>query len=154
MDRVFFRVLIVFFVLSMAATAWASPPDQADSVMKHLEFLGCKVKMDGETIHATHPKRLNMLIKNYRGGMLITSVFGLKDYGKRHLDGLHSLLNKLNRKAAAARYYVDKDNEYMILEAYFPGKYNKAAFGVLLDSLDLERGNLGSVSSDVALYLN
>lgn len=146
------HLIIGLLAATWSALSFASPPDNAADVIKHLEFQGYDVAMNSKRIKATHAKELNILIKKYRGGMLTTSMFAGSEHGKKNRNDFIGLINKLNQKAAAARYYVDDEGD-LIIEAYYPGSYNKQAFSAFLDAYNLERSHLSAVLDDLKVYL-
>ncbi len=137
----------VKILLLLAATllsfqfANARPPENATEVMEHLEILGYDVSMNTERVKATHKKHLNVFLKKYRGGILVTAIFGGTEYGKQHLDEFLKIVNQLNADAAAARYYVDKDGD-LIVEGYYPGPYRKKNFTTFMEAYNYESTNL------------
>ncbi len=145
---------IVFILISIIITSvsYATPPKHASDVMKHLEFLGYDVSMDTKRIKAIHPTYLNIFIRQYRGGMLVTAFFGGSKYGKNNKDSWLILLNKLNKNATAAKYYIDDDGD-MTIEAYYPGEYNKKSFSAFLDAFNLESIQLVQVADKIKKYL-
>jgi hypothetical protein len=130
----------------------AAPPENSGDVIKHLEFMGYEVSMDDERILANHSSNLNILIKSYRGGMLVTSYFRGTEYGQSNKSSWLTLINELNQNAAAARYYVDNDGD-MAIEAYYPGDYNKKSFSAFLDAFNLDRDQLSEVSDEMVKYV-
>lgn len=151
--RLFFRHIWITLMhplrLTLAAMALAStvahakPPAEGAEIIEHLEFLGYDASMNSERIAAKHPKELNLLLRKYRGGILTTSFFGGSEYGKRNRTEWAGVLNDLNAKAAAARFYISK-NGSMVIEAYYPGSYEKQRFSLFLDAFKLERANLAA----------
>ncbi|RME07468.1 MAG: hypothetical protein D6812_00085 [Deltaproteobacteria bacterium] len=144
-------VLVALFLLP-AVPSPAAPPDHAVDLIKHLEFLGYDVSMDSERIIAKHSKHLNILLKKYRGGILVTAYFGGSAYGKQHRTEWLSVINALNQEAAAARYYLDGDGD-LIIEGYYPGDYDKKSFGLFIETFNLEGMNLAKKSNDLMKYL-
>jgi hypothetical protein len=149
------RVAVLgILALVYSGAGFGVPPDNSGDIAKHLEFLGYQVKVDDHVIQALHPARrhFNMVIKKYRGGMLVDTFFRGSDYGKSHMDAWLTLINKLNKKAAAARYYIDDDGD-MIIEGYYPGEYNKQAFATFLDAFDLERSHMVEFATEIKMYV-
>jgi hypothetical protein len=142
-----FSLLLLGFQLSHAR-----PPVQATEVMEHLEILGYDVSMNTKRIKATHDKYLNILVKKYRDGILVTSIFGGTDYGKKHPDKFLRVINELNAAAAAGRYYRDDDGD-LIIEAYYPGPYCKKNFTIFLDAYNYEKENLAKHFKELKRFI-
>ncbi len=147
------RSFLIFSALVVLGGAlFADPPKDAVKIMKHLEFLGYKVSMDSKHIIAKHPEHLNFYLKKYRGGMLFTSYFTSNAAGKSHRQELISVVNDLNRNAAAARYYIDKDGD-LAIEGYYPGSYERQRFGIFLDAYNLASENIAKHKKILVKYL-
>ncbi len=131
MVRLIGFLLVLLLGLS---SVWAKMPEQADKIMNHLEFLGYDVSQNGQRIAARHEKYLNLLIRSYEGGILVSGFFRGTEFGKANQAKWLEILNKLNRKSTVAKYYIDKDGD-LAIEAYYPGVYNKKAFGIFIDNL-------------------
>ena len=146
------KIIVIFALMLIVSTGYAKPPENSSDVIKHLEFLGYEVSMNSTRIKAKHSKNLNLLIRKYRGGILATAYFVSSEYGKSNKSSWLHLINKLNRKAAAARYYLDSDGD-MLIEGYYPGDYNKKSFSAFLDAFNLERRHISEVSNEIKKYL-
>jgi hypothetical protein len=149
------KILVISVAMLLAFGAnqlAAAPPENSGDVIKHLEFLGYEVSSNSNGIQAKHSKNLNISLKKYRGGILATTFFRGSDYGKNNKSSWLAILNKLNMKAAAARYYIDGDGD-LVIEGYYPGTYNKAAFSAFLEAYNLERNHLYEVSDEIKPYL-
>lgn len=144
-------LLAIFLVYGTSAVS-ARPPENHVDVVKHLEFVGYEVSMDSKGIRATHGNKFNIAIKQYRGGMLVTSWFGLTDHAKNNMDIMLVLVNLLNQKASSVRYFVDNDGD-LTLESFYPGTYNKKSFSLFLDVFNMERENLTGSSDNISLYI-
>lgn len=107
----------------------------------HLEFQGYKVEARDGYFRASHDRYLNVLFKEFRGGVLFTIVFGGSDFAKDNLEAFKELVNELNARFAAARAYVDGDGDFM-MEGFFPMPYNKAAFVTFLEAIHADEGAL------------
>jgi hypothetical protein len=144
-------VLVLGLLLGLQFS-YAKPPKNAAEVMEHLEVLGYDVSMNTKRIKAKHDKYLNIFLKQYRNGILVTAFFGATDYGKKHRKEFETLLNKLNADAAAGRYYVDKDGD-LAIEAYYPGPYQKKNFTAFLDAFNYEQDNLAENLSELNKFI-
>lgn len=133
--------------------AVAAPPEKSQEIMEHLEFMGYEVSANTKKIKAQHNEHLNINIKKYRGGMLITAYFGGSDYAKKNLPEFYKTLNKLNKQAASARYYIDSDTD-LVLEAYYPGEYNKKNFSAFINAFNLERDFLSEMGESVTKFID
>jgi hypothetical protein len=144
--------LILAALLVLGGSAQAEPPKDAVKILKHLEFLGYKASMDSKHIVAKHPEHLNFYLKKYRGGMLFTSFFTSNAQGKKHRNDLIRIANELNKNAAAARYYIDKDGD-LAIEGYYPGDYERQRFGIFLDTYNAESDNIAAHKKELVKYL-
>ncbi len=147
------KILTLFITLFLTLQfAQARPPENATQIMEHLEILGYDVNMDTKHIKARHKKYLNIFLKKYRDGILVTAFFGSSKYAAAHRDAYLRLVNKLNRDAAAARYYVDKQGDLRI-EGYYPGPYHKKNFTAFIDTFNLEKANLSDKLDTLKKFL-
>ncbi|WP_456432908.1 hypothetical protein [Nitratifractor sp.] len=150
MRKLFVSIVLLLSVWGGAAVA--DPPDDAIKVIKHLEFMGYDAKADAKHIIAKHPKELNIFIKKYNGGMLVTAYFGSNDYGKKHQMDLIKVVNDLNRAAVAARFYIDKDGD-LVIEGYYPGSYERKRFGIFMEAFNHALENINEHKSKLLKYL-
>jgi hypothetical protein len=148
----------------MAATQTAKPPvgsvpyvrrspmgtKTIDQISNHLEFLGYTVAHEGNITSAKHNSRLGILMKPLGGGILFTTIFGGADHAKRDRIGYLELVNSLNNQAAVARFYADKDSDF-IIEAWHPDAYDRTAFGVFMETWNRDCALLAE--SDAVKYL-
>lgn len=146
------KIVLVLALMMITSAPYAEPPENSSDVIKHLEFLGYEVSMDSEYLAAKHSTNMSILIKNYRGGMLTTAFFGGTEYGKINKNTWLSLINKLNQKAVAVRYYLDSDGD-MIIQGYYPGDYNKKTFSTYLDAFNLASDNIREISDEIEKYV-
>ena len=144
--------LLVVLLVWVAAVAVASPPENASDIIRHLEFMGYDTSMDSDGIEAKHTKYLNFFLKTYQGGILFRTFFTASDYGREHRSEWFELINKLNADSTASRYYIDEDGD-LILEAYYPGVYEKQRFGVFVDAFNVELEHLKEVWDDLKKYV-
>lgn len=107
----------------------------------HLEFQGYEVGERDGYFRATHDRFLNMLFKEFRGGLLFTIMFGGSDFAKENIEAFKELVNELNARFGAARGYVDGDGDFM-MEGFYAMPYNKAAFVTFLEVLHADEGAL------------
>ncbi len=106
--------------------------EAAEDIKTHLEYLGYEVTLHDGALTARHQRNLNISMKPYADGLLVTSIFGLSESGKANRLGLYKLVNELNATAAASRFYVDQDDD-LLVEGYFPGAYDRARFATFID---------------------
>lgn len=118
-------------VLFAAAVALAQPPEDAAAFVTHLEFGNYTVETGETALTASHETNLNMILKAYKGGVLLQTY--LETSEKKKKKDLTATINKLNTNAIAARYYLDDEGDTMI-EAWFPGGYDKKRFGTFLEA--------------------
>ncbi|MCX6623093.1 MAG: hypothetical protein NTY38_18905 [Acidobacteria bacterium] len=126
-----FAPVLALMLLLPGWTAFAAPPDQTEQVKTHLEFQGYTVTLAADRMVAKHSTKLNINLKKFRGGILVTGYLG----GKVN-DRLASLemVNKLNADSGVTRVYLDKDGDWTF-EAWIPG-YDKAGFAAFLTFWD------------------
>jgi hypothetical protein len=139
------RLRCIFAVVALFAAAQvaAAPPEQAEALTEHLEFLGYTVSRSDEQLTARHGRHADVVLKRYAGGILVSAYYVANDYGRRNRDELVRLANEFNREAVAARYYVDGDGD-LVIEAYYPGNYRKDSFGLFLENYNLMMGQLSA----------
>lgn len=135
-----FLFTVVILVLSVSGLR-AEVFDGSDQFKQHLEFLGYEVTEKKKALQAKHGTYLNVWIKSYQKGILLIGYFGRSDDSRSDTAGFHAMINDLNKDAAAARYYEDKDGD-LAIEAWFPGGYDRVRFGVFMDSFNQTRSQL------------
>ncbi len=135
MKKTLLPALSLVLFLSLHPSTHAALPDQADAISQHLSFLGYDVSQDNERLIAKHAKNQNLIIRKLSGGLLLTSHYSANAKGKQHRTELLNLVNQLNEKSIAARYYIDSDFD-LIIERYYQGGYDKTNFGLFLDTLN------------------
>ena len=101
--------------------------------VNHLEFLGYTATTKKKAVHFKHPKNINFLFRMYRGGYLLTATFEGSEQGKQHLSDFLRLCNLGNSSATVAKFYLDKDKDF-IVEAWYGGVYDKKHFGTFLNN--------------------
>lgn len=116
--------------LFAASIALAQPPEDAAAFVTHLEFSNYSVETGESALTATHETNLNMILKAYKGGVLLQTYV---ETSERKTKDVTATINKLNTNSIAARYYLDGDGDTMV-EAWFPGGYDKKRFGTFLDA--------------------
>jgi hypothetical protein len=121
-----------------------------DQMVTHLQFLGYSVERDGDIVKARHPTRVNILLRDFRGGVLLTSIFGCKDEAKRNRPAYMDFVNLMNQKASVVRFYADKDSDFF-MESWYPGTYDRALFGSFLELWDEDIARLAQ--SDAEKFL-
>ena len=139
--------------LLFSASTLARPPEDSVEIMQHLEFSGYTVTSNTSRLEADHDEYLNILMKDYRNGILTIAYFVTNENGKQNKAEMLELLNALNSQAAGARYYLDSDGD-IVIEAYYPGSYDRTRFASFLDVFHLEKDNLSNHYSELKQYLN
>jgi hypothetical protein len=139
-------------ILLISSQTIAAPPVDADDVVRHLEFGGYKMSTEKDYISAQHPDKPNIILKQFQGGILITNYLQLNDNFKSGRLEVLSLINELNNEAVAVRYYVYKD-EFLVTEAYYPGRYEKALFSLFLDRYNLSQKQIGGKYEEIKRYV-
>ncbi len=146
------RALIFLCCLIFAGgPALAGPFEGSDDYKAHLEFLGYAVEEGETSLIAKHDKFYNVSVKGYNGGVLMVTFFGTTDKAKSDRVGFFEFLNDMNENAVAARYYEDGEGD-VIVEAWYPGGYDRPRFGVFIDKFNLVSNQLGD-SAVAADYL-
>lgn len=97
-----------------------------------------------------HPRLPNVSLDLFQGAAKITAYFGTKESAKSEPKELLQILNKLNREAGAAKFYLDRDGDFTI-EAVFPATYSKLDFGAYW--LILERDLQSIYETDMGSFL-
>lgn len=105
-----------------------SLPDQADEIKQHLEFLGYEVEVTEKHLFARHPRKLNVRITKYRGGVLFYSYYRTNDVGKSQRAALLEHANTMNRGSTVATFFIDRDGDLSI-SAWYTGDYERTSFG-------------------------
>jgi len=126
-------VMMVFglVLLALAVQPASAQFDKAKDVKKHLEKKhDYRVSKEDNYLSAKHDKWLNMTLREYKGGILMRAYLETSQYDR---DDLEALCNKLNYSATAARMYIDNEDD-LIFECWFPGKYDKDRFEALLEA--------------------
>ncbi|HHS97095.1 MAG TPA: hypothetical protein ENK08_04240 [Chloroflexi bacterium] len=108
-------------------------------VVEHLEYLGYEVEQDGEVYRARHTSKWDLVVRDYKGGVLIVTWLGTNEYAKQERLEYLEFINGLNGKAAVARFYADEDMD-LVMEAFFGGEYDRVRFGEFMESWDEDTG--------------
>ena len=106
-----------------------------EQIQAHIEFLGYDVTVEEERGRAQHPERWNIVYREFKGGVLFQTYFGVSDYGQENKAEFFEFLNSLNQGAVATRFYADEDFD-LVMEAWLPGGYEKQAFGLFVEQWD------------------
>jgi len=146
------RWFAVFACLAvLASPATAAVFSGSDEYKDHLEFLGYAVEEGESSLIARHDKNYNISVRSYNGGVLVVTFFGTTDRAESDRIGFLEFLNAMNESAVAARYYEDDEGD-VVVEAWFPGDYDRSRFGVFLERFNVIGDQLGS-SDAAADYL-
>lgn len=130
------RAIFATLLLCLACTSpLAAPPDDVDEVTSHLEFMGYDVTVNQERLSAKHGSNANILLKKFRGGILVSGFYTGNAYGRSHRPQFMAIANTLNSESIAGRFFVDKDGD-LVIEGYYPGAYNKKAFSAFMENFN------------------
>jgi hypothetical protein len=124
---------------------------ELDQIAGHLEFLGYAISADDEgRVVARHPSKPNLVVRDYRGGCLLTAYFTAGAAAGEDRAGYLDVINSLNSPATVARFYADDDDD-LAAEAFYNLPYDRASFGRFMDlwDQDFDRAR----SSEIARYL-
>jgi hypothetical protein len=142
-------VLAIQVLTPLISVVRAEPPENAEKIINHLEFLGYTVTADKDSLLAKHTKEWNISVRSYQGGILIAAFLEAEKKAKEDRGAFLEMINALNKEAKACRYYADKDGD-LAIEAYYPGSYDKARFGTFIDvwkaDSDELKGNKNALS--------
>ena len=110
-----------------------------EQISNHLGFLGYESTVDGEVTRAVHASRWNLVLKDYQGGVLITSYLGSNDHAKnkRHRQAYLEMINSMNQEASVTRFYADNDTD-LVMEALWLGDYDRVSFGDFMEKWDVD----------------
>lgn len=122
-----------------------------EQIVTHLEFLGYQIERDKDVVKARHQTKVNILLRDFRGGVLLTSIFGCQDHAKKNRAAYLDFINAMNQKATIIRYYADSDSDFF-MEAWFPGTYDRAVFGSFLELWEEDIARLSQ--SDASKFLS
>ena len=149
--KIFVAVLIGAFAVS--SLALADLPARADEIKTHLEMLGYTVEKTDKALRCKHDKHVNIFVRSYKGGILISGYFTGNEYSKTHRAEFLEFINTLNKEATVIRAYIDKDGDLM-LEAWFVGDYDRARFGKFVDAWHTDAESLlNSHSAEATMLL-
>ncbi|MFC1525970.1 hypothetical protein ACFL6X_04065 [Candidatus Latescibacterota bacterium] len=122
---------MTLFAVALVAQPAAAQFDKAKDVAKHLEKKhDYKVEKTDDGLQAKHVDWLNIKITEYKGGLLFWAYLETSQHDR---GDLLELANVLSLNATASRAYVD-DEDDLIFEAWFPGKYDDDRFETLLEA--------------------
>lgn len=110
-----------------------------DQASNHLQFLGYEITDSGESKRARHSQRWNMVFKVYKDGLLFSAYLTGSDHAKQSGNRTEylELVNALNRAASVTRFYLDDDQD-LVMEAVWPGEYERERFGAFMDLWDTD----------------
>ncbi|MBL7032506.1 MAG: hypothetical protein ISR91_00010 [Candidatus Delongbacteria bacterium] len=147
------RFALILIMTLSAVIVNAGLPDKADDVTTHLEFMGYTVENnDDDYLKARHDSHLNMILKKFRGGILLKAYMTGSSYAVTHYDDFCELVNELNLNASAARYYIDSDID-LVVEGYYPGVYDRTSFGIYMEAFNLAEKELADKYDDLDRFL-
>ena len=129
--RIDIGFIAVLLVCALFVKGEASPPNNSEQIINHLEFLGYKIQTTKDSLIAKHPKRLPLHIRLYEGGILCYSYVTLKESAKSDRLEYLKFINRLNALLTTARAIAYKD-DLLKFEGWYPGDYEKGSFGLFL----------------------
>ena len=103
--KIFVAVLIGAFAVS--SLALADLPARADEIKTHLEMLGYTVEKTDKALRCKHDKHVNIFVRSYKGGILISGYFTGNEYSKTHRAEFLEFINTLNKEATVIRGIVE-----------------------------------------------
>jgi hypothetical protein len=129
------RLSLAALLLAIAPAVSAEPLPDIDAITEHLKFFGYEiVKKDDDRLECSHPQLVNFNVKALRGGTLFVTFFTTEPDAKkpeRRKDVLE-LVNEYNQNSVLVNFFIDGDGD-LGASAWFPGRYEKATFGALVD---------------------
>ncbi|MGF1651412.1 MAG: hypothetical protein ACFCUN_13285 [Hyphomicrobiaceae bacterium] len=132
-----FKCAVALLFVTVASSAMAF--NDRDKVKDHLEFLGYTVSQrDNGSLRATHKSDLDISVKEFQGGILVTSYFSGKGFSSTQRPQVLDIINKMNVDAIAVRYYLDSDAD-LIIEGYYGGDYARPQFATFIDKFKKAR---------------
>ncbi len=110
-----------------------------EPVLTHLEFLGYELERKEKIVLARHAKKLNLMVRSFAGGVLLTAILSAGPGAHRDRIGYLEMINGFNQEAAVVRFYADEDAD-LFLEAWYPDEYDRQAFGAFLELMERDHG--------------
>ncbi len=126
------------------------PSETINQMSEHLKFLGYQVEQKDQLTIAKHPKKMNILARDFKGGIMFTSINNCTDTAKSDKAGYLAYINLLNSKAQVARFYAGNESE-LYIEAWYPDYYDKNKFGVFIEAWETDSTILLFVNSAEAI---
>jgi hypothetical protein len=127
----------------MVSPAETAPTDTLERIAEHLRYLGYAVEpmTDNGVVIARHAAKMNLVIRARFGGILITTLNTGHETARTDRAAYLSYINSLNRKARVVRFYAD-DSGDLYMEAWHPDWYDRAQFGVFLETWERDTTTL------------
>ena len=104
------------------------PAELLHQVRGHLEYLGYIFSTEGKSIIGTHTTKPNINVRGYKGGVLLTAAYVVKNTAEADPAGFLKFVNDANLRAAVARYVWKADEKALLVEAWHPKSYDRSAF--------------------------
>lgn len=103
--------------------------------IKHLESIGYDIEpaKDKDIFFAKHKIRGDLLVREYRNGILIQRFLKPNKYAKLNRMAFLEMLNQFNASSYITTCSSKKDGSLIMSSAYV-GKYDKKTFGDFLDA--------------------
>ena len=108
-----------------------------DDARNHLEFLGFSVETRGTMLVCRRKGALVWLVRDFNGGLLLSTIFGASDAAREDPVALIAVANQINRQAATVRAYCDGEVD-LCFDVWHPNVYEKATFGAFFERLNGE----------------
>lgn len=143
-------------VLAVCGPLYGEPPGEPEKFIEHLRLLGYTAAIDGSTLKVTHDgSPVNFRMKAFKGGALQVAGFGIAPAALK--DGpsqdLLAFVNDLNKEAWVARFYYDKSDSTLTIEAWYGGAYDRERFGQFFTNWKADTEDMLSRNADQARKL-
>lgn len=115
-------------------------PSVLDKVATHLKFLGYEVENNkvATVIIATHPTKPDIFIvpTNF-GNLYYLGRYEINSLGLKQIGKVLEHINLFNSTSMVLRCFLNDENIIMF-EAFYPNLYEKAAFGLFIETISYE----------------
>ena len=123
--------LILVTLCTLAAEEPLVIPSDLKEFANHLEYLDYTVaSAEEDSVRLTHEDNLNIRIKTFQNGLLVSAFLSLSKEGLDNTDDLLTFINTVNKNSAMMKMYLDDDS--LVVESWYPGNYNKPAFSTYM----------------------
>lgn len=139
------RTFYIGLLMLAASAVVAEPPKDAEKFINHLEFEEYECETLENFIRCDHDVQILILMKTYKGGAYLQNFAETTD---RKMKDIIETINTLNAKATVTKFYIDDEGDTMI-EAWYPGKYNKKMFANFLEAWQGDTKGQGELISQL-----